>query len=186
MERQAIAYLCIDIHDFNEELLLEYAEIGDVAVQIANERLDFNKQIVEIDGLFYVLKNKEATKIIQKFKKYVSEILTILKINGLDVTLIHKKYQEKMNKLEISANLLFDKISEKKHTPDIFDDDIHFREHKHDDSGIELQQMDGRNKLSHLPPIINAPKLNKWKNWRQKRRTSDKPNVKKTGYHKFD
>jgi hypothetical protein len=180
MERQAIAYLCIDLHEFKEELLLEYAEIGPSVLPIAKERLDFTKQIEQIEGLFKQYNNTDAIKIIKGFRVIVGDILNILQYEGLNVVRIHKLYQRQIDKLETSANLLFDKISNVDHEPDVFDDDVVIKNDQ--EMGIELQSMKGRNRLAHLPPIIDAPKLNKWKDWRQNRESSKKLNFSKKGY----
>lgn len=98
-----------------------------------------------------------------------------------------------MDRLETDVNLLFDKLNAKDHKNDIFDDDfsISHDEYKHDEIGIELQPMNNemnfgkkdRNPNLILPPIINQPKLTKWKKWRKERNNKNKkPKLSKSGY----
>jgi len=192
MERESIACLCIDIHDYNEELKLEYASIGSEALIIAKERLDFNSQINSLKNIFKLLDNKEAKDLILEFQNIVTTILSFLRIEGLNVGKIHSLYQEKVDKLETSVNLLFDKISEQDHEPDIFDDDV-VEPQFQVDNNIELAEIRGRNRKYLLPPlenkpiIINKPKLSRWKQWRQKRKSeTKKPSVSKKGYYVFE
>lgn len=183
MNREALAYLCIDIHDFNEELLLEYASIGSDALIIAKDRLNFLDRFKDFKDHL----NRAGYKKYKVFKEYVTNILEILENDGLDVNKIHQQYKKKMEKLETEVNLLFDKMNAKEHTLDIFDDEVKIDEYKHnidiEDLGIELQPIAGRNPKVLLPPIINQPKLSKWKQWRMDRnKINKKPRFSKSGY----
>lgn len=191
MEREAIAYLCIDIHDFNEELKLEYGSMGNDVLQIAKERLNFSKQIKDLEKRLKLHNNEDALELLKQFNHMMCHIQKTLVEKGLDVKYIHGKYREGMNRLEYEVNILFDTISsktrkttnytdnggiEKEH--DIFDDEYKYE--YEETMGIELQEIKGRNRRNLLPPIVNAPdpKLSRWKKWRMKRNSeSKKPQI---------